>query len=80
MTIPNTSKREMAPTHPGEMLREDFMPDYGLTTAALADALKAPLRPRRPQNIGISTAKPEGKLGTTRYGLDIDKRLIEIIY
>jgi len=39
MTIPNTSKREMAPPHPGEMLREDFMPDYGLTTAALADAL-----------------------------------------
>ncbi|MBI5551737.1 MAG: HigA family addiction module antidote protein [Desulfobacterales bacterium] len=39
MNIPNTSKREMAPTHPGEMLREDFMPDYGLTTAALADAL-----------------------------------------
>ncbi|MFZ1984030.1 MAG: HigA family addiction module antitoxin [Desulfatitalea sp.] len=39
MTIPNTSKREIAPTHPGEMLREDFMPDYGLTTAALADAL-----------------------------------------
>jgi len=39
MTIPHTGKREMAPTHPGEMLREDFMPDYGLTTAALADAL-----------------------------------------
>ena len=32
-------KREMAPTHPGEMIREDFLPDYGLTTASLADAL-----------------------------------------
>ncbi len=33
------SKRGVPPTHPGEMLREDFMPDYGLTTASLADAL-----------------------------------------
>jgi len=27
------------PTHPGEMLREDFMPDYGLTVAGLAAAV-----------------------------------------
>ncbi|MCK6460107.1 MAG: HigA family addiction module antitoxin [Planctomycetes bacterium] len=27
------------PTHPGEMLAEDFMPDYGLTVAALAKAV-----------------------------------------
>jgi addiction module HigA family antidote len=40
MAIPNSNKREIAPTHPGEVLREDFMPDYGLTTASLADALK----------------------------------------
>ena len=26
------------PTHPGEMLREDFLPDYGLTVAGLAEA------------------------------------------
>lgn len=39
MAIPNTAKREIPPTHPGEVLKEDFMPDYGLTTAALADAL-----------------------------------------
>ena len=39
MAIPNTIKREIPPTHPGEVLREDFMPDYGLTTASLADAL-----------------------------------------
>ncbi len=26
-------------THPGEMLREDFMPDYGLTASTLASAL-----------------------------------------
>lgn len=27
------------PTHPGEMLQEDFMPDYHLTVAGLAEAL-----------------------------------------
>ncbi|HEY3309619.1 MAG TPA: HigA family addiction module antitoxin [Desulfuromonadaceae bacterium] len=39
MSIPNTQKRKIAPVHPGEMLREDFMPDYGLTVTALAAAL-----------------------------------------
>ncbi len=39
MAIANTEKREIPPTHPGEMLREDFMPDYGLTATALAMAL-----------------------------------------
>jgi len=39
MTIQNTTKREIPPTHPGEMLREDFMPDYGLTASSLAAAL-----------------------------------------
>jgi len=27
------------PTHPGEVLREEFMPDYGLSVARLADML-----------------------------------------
>ena len=39
MAIPNSIQRKTPPTHPGEVLREDFMPDYGLTTSALADAL-----------------------------------------
>lgn len=39
MAIANTEPRQIPPTHPGEMLREDFMPDYGLTTSALAAAL-----------------------------------------
>jgi len=39
MSIPNTIQREVRPTHPGEMLREDFLPDYELTVAALAAAL-----------------------------------------
>jgi addiction module HigA family antidote len=39
MSIQNTKQREIAPTHPGEMLREDFMPDYDLTTTGLAQKL-----------------------------------------
>ena len=39
MRIQNTNQREIAPTHPGEMLREDFMPDYDLTTTGLAQKL-----------------------------------------
>lgn len=39
MSIRNTGKRLVRPTHPGEMLREDFLPDYGLTVASLAQAL-----------------------------------------
>ena len=39
MSIANTKKREIKPVHPGELLREDFMPDYGLTVSALAEAL-----------------------------------------
>ena len=39
MSIPNIHKREIPPTHPGEMLREDFMPDYNMTPTSLASAL-----------------------------------------
>ncbi len=39
MNIRNRGKREIPPTHPGAMLREDFMPDYGLTVTMVAEAL-----------------------------------------
>ena len=39
MGIANTGKMRRRPTHPGEMLREDFLPDFGLTVANSADAL-----------------------------------------
>jgi len=39
MSIANTRDRKVRPTHPGEMLREDFMPDYGLSVSSLAKAL-----------------------------------------
>jgi addiction module HigA family antidote len=54
MSIPSDAKRKRRPTHPGEMLREDFLPDYGLTISSLAAALgvsrksiNEPLRGRR---------------------------------
>ena len=38
MSILNTGINRR-PTHPGEMLRDDFLPDYGLTVAGLAEAV-----------------------------------------
>ena len=39
MSIPNTIRLSRRPTHPGEMLREDFLPEYGLTISRLAGSL-----------------------------------------
>ena len=39
MAILNTVPMKRRPTHPGEMIREDFLPDYGLTVSSLAQAL-----------------------------------------
>ncbi len=39
MSIPNNRQLKRPPTHPGEFLREDFLPDYGLTVSGLANAL-----------------------------------------
>ena len=38
MSVSNAGMKRR-PVHPGEMLREDFLPDYGLTVAALAEAV-----------------------------------------
>ncbi|VFM96197.1 MAG: addiction module antidote protein, HigA family [Candidatus Kentron sp. G] len=38
MSVSNTGL-ERRPTHPGEMLREDFLPDYELTISGLAVAI-----------------------------------------
>jgi addiction module HigA family antidote len=37
-----TKIHRIAPIHPGEMIKEDFLADYGLTQYALAKALKIP--------------------------------------
>jgi len=39
MSIPNTRKMKRRPIHPGEILREEFLPDYDLTVAGVATAL-----------------------------------------
>jgi len=39
MSIPNKRERSIRPTHPGEMLREDFLPDFELTVAGFARAI-----------------------------------------
>ena len=39
MSIPNTRALQRRPIHPGEILREDFMPDYELSVSGLASAL-----------------------------------------
>jgi addiction module HigA family antidote len=39
MSIPNTGRKQVRPIHPGEILREDFLPDYGLSVSGLAEAL-----------------------------------------
>jgi len=38
MSIANTRALKRRPIHPGEILREDFIPDYGLTIVGLAEA------------------------------------------
>ena len=38
MSIPNLRSRERRPIHPGEILREEYLPDYGLSVAGLARA------------------------------------------
>jgi plasmid maintenance system antidote protein VapI len=55
-----TVTRTVRPTHPGEMLREDFLPDYHMTVSAFAAALgvsrqtaySAPIRPAIPIQFG----------------------------
>ena len=36
------AKNTLRPWHPGEIIKEDFLVDYGLTQYALANALKIP--------------------------------------
>ncbi len=38
MSMPNTRPLERRPIHPGEILREEFLPEYGLSVTALAEA------------------------------------------
>lgn len=39
MSVPNNRPMKRRPTHPGDMLGTDFLPEYGLTVATLAEAI-----------------------------------------
>ena len=39
MSVPNSIRMKRRPTHPGEMLREDFLPDCNLSVSMLAKEL-----------------------------------------
>jgi antitoxin HigA-1 len=39
MSVPNRRALQRRPIHPGEILREDFLPDYGLSVSTLAEAV-----------------------------------------
>ena len=40
VSFENSGRRQVRPVHPGEMLREDFLPDYELSVTSLARALR----------------------------------------
>ena len=40
MSFPNKRERKVRPTHPGMMLREDFLPEYRLTVSSFAKSLR----------------------------------------
>ncbi|MCC2639725.1 MAG: higA [Nitrospira sp.] len=40
MSILNKRERKIRPTHPGVMLREDFLPEYVLSVSGFAKALR----------------------------------------
>jgi addiction module HigA family antidote len=39
MSLPNPRSMKRRPTHPGEMLQEELMPDHNLTVAGLVEAV-----------------------------------------
>jgi antitoxin HigA-1 len=39
ISVTNKELMRRRPTHPVEMLREDFLPDFGLTVSGLAQAI-----------------------------------------
>jgi hypothetical protein len=56
--------RQLAPMHPGEVLREEFLLPLGLSAGALAKACGVP----RPASKGSPTKKPQSR-PIPHYGL-----------
>ena len=75
MSIANTRRRKIRPTHPGEMLREDFLPDYGLTlstnqVANLGLVTSADLDESGYRELGATLVKFGGQYADVRAVLD----------
>jgi len=66
MSVPNSRQMKRRPTHPGEMLHEDFMPDYGLTVAGLAEAVGVSRQSINELLRGRRAVSPEMALGLSR--------------
>lgn len=66
MSIPNTMKMKRRPTHPGEMLAEDFLPDYGLSVSKLAEAVGVSRQSINELLRGRRTVSPEMSLRLAR--------------
>ncbi len=66
MSVPNTRPMKRRPTHPGEMLREDFMPDYDLTVAGLAEAVCVSRQSINELLLGRRAVSPEMALRLAR--------------
>jgi len=66
MSIPNKRERRVRPTHPGEMLREDFLPDYGLTVSSFAKSLGVSRQTVNELLRGRRTVSPEMALRLSR--------------
>lgn len=66
MSVPNTRPMKRRPTHPGEMLREDFLPDYGLTVTGLAEAVGVSRQSINELLLGRRAVSPEMALRLSR--------------
>lgn len=66
MSLPNTRPMKRRPTHPGMMLREDFMPDYRLTVAGLAQAVGVSRQSINELLLGRRAVSPEMALRLSR--------------
>ena len=80
MSIPNTRALQRRPIHPGEILREEFVPEYSISVTELAEAagvsrqsINELLRERR--SVSPEMALRLGKLfGTTpEYWLNLQR-------
>jgi len=87
------TRHSAAPVHPGEILREDFFPDYGLTAYRLAKAIRVPRDRiesivREKRGISADTALRFGRyFGTTpemwlnlqaHYDLAVARRTVDL--